>query len=805
MSFEQSMTSLGAFQTFGDLLKFLRLRSRLTQRELSIAVNYSEAQISRLERNIRPPDPAAIAALFVPALDLEDVPDVVSRLMELAAFARNEEPLYGGNTFTIAQSVQKNVVENIQLVEENLRNNLPLQLTSFVGRQREIEGIKNLLASNPEINRLITLTGSGGCGKTRLALEAARQVIELFPDGIWLIELASVSKPSHVEHKFLSTIGLPEPRDESTTSALTNYLRTKQLLFIVDNCEHVLPKTAILLQEILSACAQVQVLATSREILHVPGEICFNVPAMEITNGVDSESVQLFVERAKTTLPSFSLTKENASHAVVICRRLEGIPLAIELAAAQVSLLTVPQIASLLETDFQLLIGGSTIPERHRTMEATIKWSYELLSEAERALLRRLSIFSGGWTLEAAQSVASDPTLVPPKRVLYLLSQLVNKSLVIVNWDSPSEARYDMLQTVVEFAQAKLLSSGEFEKLCEQHFEYFCSTALQREQDLLKGKRTIDWAEVEIDNLRALFSWALSLEIEESSSNEYTGKAMELMSHVHLLWLARGFYSEGKEWLEQLLAVHTVETHFRARALILASVFARYAGDHTRQLALIQESLSISKQLNDRKYLAWSFCWIGLAESDRHNYDQAILYLSDSLEILVELNEKIWITYATYFLAEAYMMIGELEAAESYWNQGIDICREQEYSWHSTWGKDGLGHLKRHEGDFESANKEFARSLDTKKALKDTSGIASSFENFALLASDQHQFRRAAILLGAAERLRRRLQHSRTHIHKSTAAVDAVRSQLGEECFQSTRDEGWGMSIEQAIDFALGK
>lgn len=791
-----------SFQTFGDMLKYLRRRARLTQRELSIAVNYSEAQISRLERNLRPPDFAALTALFIPALFIEDEPEIVSRLLELAARARGEKHPYE-SAVTITQSTQKKIIEDVRIVEEDVHDNLPIQLTSFVGHEREIAEIKDLLDLNRNQTRLITLTGSGGCGKTRLALATAGQLGEIYPDGIWLIELASISKPSHVYQKFISSLGIPESSEETPTKALTRFLHTKHILLIVDNCEHVRQKVAMLLQEVLLACPRVQVLATSRATLNIPGEVRYNVPSLTIARDVDSESVRLFVHRAKSTLPIFELTENNASPVIQICHRLEGIPLAIELAAAQVAVLTVHQIASMLERNFQLLAGGSSILERHRTMEATITWSYDLLSEAERVFLRRLSVFSGGWTLEAAESVASDPTLIPVDRVFELLSQLVNKSLVIVKWDSRFEARYDMLQTVLEFAREKLLSIGELENLRERHFQYYCSTALQREQELLSGRRTIDWAEAEINNLRAVFSWSLSVENGTSSSFEHTGKAMELMSHIHTLWLTRGYFSEGKEWLVQLLAVHTAETLFRARALLLASVFAANDGDHERQFALMQQSLALSKKLKDRKHIGWSMCWMGLAERDRHNYEESIHYLTEGLEILEELKENIWITYATYFLAEAYLLNGNLVSSKLFWEHGIDLCRKEDFTWPIAWGIEGLGLVERFEGNFEKAKKYYFDGLNIRSDLKDIGGIASSLENLALLAADQKQFERAVKLWGAAEKLRQKLSHSGTPIINPTSSVSAARSQLGEECFHSTWNDGRTMKMQEAIDYAL--
>jgi transcriptional regulator with XRE-family HTH domain len=278
MANSSSPIPIDSFSTFGDLLKYLRRRARLTQREVAIAVGYSESQISRLEQNQRPPDLAALTALFVPALYVEAEPEIVARLLELAAEARGEHLPHQG-AITFSRSVREEVLEDVQSLEEDVRNNLPLQLTSFVGREREIAEIKRLLGKA----KLVTLTGSGGCGKTRLALETAKQLVESYRDGIWLIELASLSDPNLVLQTVASTLGIPESHDALPTVALTKYLRTKQLLLILDNCEQIVAVTAHIADEILRICPQVQILVTSREILNLIGEVQFRVPPLSLS------------------------------------------------------------------------------------------------------------------------------------------------------------------------------------------------------------------------------------------------------------------------------------------------------------------------------------------------------------------------------------------------------------------------------------------------------------------------------------------------------------------------------------------
>jgi predicted ATPase/transcriptional regulator with XRE-family HTH domain len=814
MSSSDSEPLLQSFQTFGDLLRYLRRRARLTQRELSIAVGYSEAQISRLEQNQRPPDLTALMAVFIPALYVEDEPAIVARLMELAAQARGETLPSGGH-ITLSRSVRRELTETIQIVEDHIPGNLPLQLTSFIGREQEIAEIKRLLDwsnENQQTSRLITLIGSGGCGKTRLALEIAGQLAQTYQDGVWFIELASILDPTLVSQAVTSTLGLPESRDGAPIEPLIKYLRTKQILLIFDNCEQIVAETARLAEEILRACPNVQILATSREIFDIPGEIRFHVPPLSLPEGESltrdipsqSESVRLFVERTQAVFPFFALKEDNLSSVIRICRRLDGMPLAIELAAARMSALSVQQIAARLDNSFRLLTGGRTTLRHHQTLHATIAWSYDLLPEAERVLLGRLSVFSGGWTLEAAEAVVSDSASLPVEIVLDLLAQLVNKSLVGVEWQPGAEARYTMLQTIREFAHHKLQATAETEHMRARHFDYFFRMAQQGEENLFAAESSLDWAEREIDNLRATLVWALERDPGGASSHERTGRALELMLHVWPLWLSRGYSMEGNEWLNQLLSVHTASTPARARALLLMGDLAGFRRDYVGQTEFVQESLALARELGDRKLIAWSLMEMGLVERDRR-YLEAIRFLTESLAMFQELDENLWVCRTSFLLAQTHTANGNLEAAKPLWQQGLALCREENDKWQIAWGLEGLGDVERLEEHLEQASELYSESLKLRVAVMDKAGIAYALEAFAQLAVAQQEFKRAAVLCAAAEQLLQTLNllldPSRQELH--TLLIATARTQLGKETFAEAWDRGRTMKRQQAIEFAL--
>jgi transcriptional regulator with XRE-family HTH domain len=380
------------FITFGELLKYLRRQAGLTQRELSIAVGYSDTQISRIEQNQRVPDQATLTAHFVPALDLEREPEWVARLLKLAAEARLDE---------VSVSHPSPLPTRV--------HNLPLQLTSFIGREKEIAEVKRLLvplspasigagAQAEDHPRLITLTGPGGTGKTRLLLQAAAQILNSFPDGVWLVELASLADSGLVSQAVGTVLGIREGQETPLLTLLIDYLRDKRLLLLLDNCEHVVDTCAQLSETLLQSCSHLHILTSSREALGIAGETIFHVPSLSLPDTQHQtpdelsqcESVRLFIERAKSALPDFQLTAKNASAIAQVCQQLDGIPLALELAAAKVNVLRVEQIAARLSDRFLLLTGGSrTALPRHQTLRATMDWSYDLLRDDERLLLRR--------------------------------------------------------------------------------------------------------------------------------------------------------------------------------------------------------------------------------------------------------------------------------------------------------------------------------------------------------------------------------------------------------------------------------
>jgi len=456
---------------------------------------------------------------------------------------------------------------------------MPVQLTSFVGREKEKAEVERLLRTT----RLLTLTGAGGAGKTRLALQAAAHLLDEFKDGVWFVDLAPISEPTLVPHAVATAMKIPEQQGRPTLTALSEYLHPRQLLLILDNCEHLLVACAGLADALLRACPHLKILTTSRQPLEVEGETTWRVPSLPLPDVQQrmlspeglraNDAVRLFVERASAASPEFGLTDRNAMVVAKVCNRLDGIPLAIELAAARVRTMSVERIVERLDDRFRLLAtGGSTALPRHRTLRGAMDWSYDLLSEAERAMLRRLSVFAGGFTLDAAEGVCAGDS-VQRDDVLPLLTQLVDKSLVVL-YEHDGTERYRLLETVRQYTADKLAESGESADTRRRHRDWYLALALQADAEL-RGPTQRVWIarlEAERDNVRAALAWSLSEDGGEAG--------LRLAGAMAWFWVMQANVNEGREWLEKALSsVREPSPAARAKALNGAGIMAWRQGD----------------------------------------------------------------------------------------------------------------------------------------------------------------------------------------------------------------------------------
>lgn len=612
-----SPPSLARFTSAGGLLKFLRRRARLSQRELSIAVGYSESHISRMENNERPIDRASLLALFVPALGIQNETETVAGLLALCE--QNQPAPAPAPAAPRALSAK--------------RHRLPAPLTSFIGRSEELAELGVLLADRQ--TRLLTLTGAGGCGKTRLALRLGEEMAQAYSHGVWLVELAALADPHSLVRAAASVFDLRESQERSLLLALADYLEPRQTLLILDNCEHLIDAAAQLVVTLLQACPGLQILATSRENLAVPGEIHYPVQPLALpparqeslplrTEVEGYDAIRLFVERARAALRAFDLTDQNTPAITRICQRLDGIPLGIELAAAWTNLLSPEQIVARLEQSLDLPGGGRrTLLPRHQTLAAAIDWSHNLLSGEERVLLRRLSVFSGGWTLDAAEEVVGALPPLAQTDVLGLLQRLVNKSLVAVERPAEGEIRYRFLEAIREYARQQLAHSGEETQLHERHLAWFVALA-ERAEPRLKSPQQLFWLaalDQEQENIRAVLSYSLAQDkIEEG---------LRLVGALGHFWEMRFHLVEGSRWCDALLDAADewdvlALSPWRAKTLFAAGMLAIYQYEHVRARRRLDESLSIYRLLGDAAGAGATLCFIAILQ-DRLKEPQASL------------------------------------------------------------------------------------------------------------------------------------------------------------------------------------
>jgi predicted ATPase/class 3 adenylate cyclase len=717
---------------------------------------------------------------------------------------------------------------------DTLPNNLPTQLTSFIGREKEATEIKDLLNAS----RLVTLTASGGTGKTRLSIEVGAQLLTSFPNGVWLIELAPLADPSQIIPTMAQIFGLQEHPFGPLPILLMDYLRDKKILLILDNCEHLIQACARLAHDLLHQCTGLKILASSREALGIAGEVAYHTPSL-----ADSESMRLFVERARAVNPKFSLSDSNTSAVTQICHRLDGIPLAIELAAARSKLLSAEQIAARLDDLFRLLVGGSrTALPRQQTLRALIDWSYDLLTDEEKRLLQFASVFVGGWTLDALEAVADNPN------TLELLEQLVNKSLVVAE-EHGNEMRFFMLETIRQYAREKLFEAKQAVLARDRHFIYFDKLS-EKMWDVFRSADMVEWrdrADDEAENFRAAIEWGLAEHIEE---------AVHLAGFYCVLssWMSKqaegiGFVQTALEKVKSLPPVEGDANSHRqkliARALFAEGMVSLGQGNMQLVIQALQEAIRISRLTEDKLILGYSLEMLYVASnfikvpSAQEAAQEGLRIFTDELpdswglsmayqnmvrlaiangnsvekeKYLGKLKEQLRdvplsFQAGLFFLGMGMgeSVQGNYQEATQFFEDGLKIFKRLRNKNFQTALTSELGHIARHTGDINQARQIYTKTLTNWQDLGNRAAIAHQLECFGFLALADEEPQRTIQLFGAAEALRERINSSMTDYEQAeySQAITQLRSMLTEAEFNFLWAEGRSMTLEQAIQFAL--
>jgi predicted ATPase/DNA-binding SARP family transcriptional activator/DNA-binding CsgD family transcriptional regulator len=690
------------------------------------------------------------------------------------------------------------------------KHNLPAPRTSFVGRERETVEVKRELA----MTDLLTLTGAGGSGKTRLALEVARDLVGIYLDGVWLVELAGLSEPNLVLQATADAVGVREQPGHPILETLARALREKQLLLVLDNCEHLIDAVVRLAETLVDSCPEIRLLATSRQALGVTGELVWQVPPLSIPEPDESpaaeelagyESARLFMERAKYRNPTFALTSGNALAVAEVCRRVDGIPLAIELAAARAGMLSAEQIARRLSDSLKLLTRGDRITSpRQRTLRGTLDWSYNLLSEPERRLFGRLSVFAGEWTLESAEAVGSGEGL-KEEDVLDLLTELVDRSLVIVGAAVDSAPRYRMLEVVRQYANEKLEAGGEADEVRRRHAVWFLGLAEEAESGLT-GARQGEWIEMleaEYDNLRAALSWSLD--------RQEAGLGLRLAAALRWFWYARGYLSEGRRWLEGSLSLSDLAA-IQARAWVLngAGWIAMFQGEFEAAQAFLDEALSLFRELEDEEGVASTLANLGFVAMLGQREDIPVpALLEEARELRPMLKNRRTVAYL--LLLEGVVAVGQGNL-----NDALEMHEESLMLLREVRDVQGVGGCLVNMGLFEVARADYSRAtellgeaLRVARIADDKNIIQLAFFGLAYAAARREQPARATRLWGASEAVREDFDMQLSPMTSSFASYEdnlgTACSELGGAAFEEAWAQGKAMEPGEAVEYALSE
>lgn len=726
-------------------------------------------------------------------------------------------------------------------------NNLPIQLTSFIGREKEITEVKQAISEH----RLVTLMGPGGSGKTRLALQVGSEIIEHFHEGVFFVALAPITDPGLVPSTIAQSLGISEVAGRSIVDSLKDYLQNKSLLLLLDNFEQVIPAAPIV-AELLSVGTGLKALVTSREAMRISGEREYLVPPLALPNltqlpSVESLSqytaVQLFLQRAQAVKPDFRITPDTAPAVAEICYRLDGLPLAIELAAARIKLLPPRAMLARLEHRLEFLTGGAReLPARQQTLRNAIAWSYDLLNEEEQKLFRQLSVFVGGCTLDAVEAVSGDH-----QAGLSLLDQfgsLLDKSLLREVEGISDEPRFVMLELLREFGSDQLKTSDEQEITRDRHTRFFLALA-ERAESKLESADQLDWInrmEQEHDNLRAALEW--------SKTAEGAGDlCLRLAGALGLFWEARGYFSEGRERLSATLATEAAQgrTAERAKLLARAAELAYRQSDYAATVELAEESLSIYREVGDKQGIASVLIKLGNAATEAGDYETASGFLEEALSIWQELHDKHGTARALISLGWAALRPGDYQLANKRLEAALVISRELEDTRSIGFELSGLGEVALRQGDYGRATQLLEESLELRRQLGNKWGVGVSLGTLGWVAIRERDWKRALARLGESLEVRQeigdkggsawcierlaevavaqgdpekavRLLSAAAALRISIGSVidpvdqqeyqnrrAALRKELGQERFAAHWEEGRALSLEQAVAYALAE
>jgi predicted ATPase/class 3 adenylate cyclase len=676
------------------------------------------------------------------------------------------------------------------------QTNLPTLLTNFIGRENELEEIRRLLHET----RLVTLTGPGGTGKTRLALEVASQSTSDYEDGVWFVPLAAVTDPDLFMSSVAGTLSLTDTGSESVRDLVTEYLASRSALLVLDNFEQIV-EAAPQVAEIMAAAPGVKGIVTSREPLHISGEQEFQVPPLALPDPKNLpplealshyDAVALFVQRARSVDPRFSVTNQNAPAVAEIAARLDGLPLAIELAAARVKLLSPEMMLARMQDRLSLLRSGvRDVPQRQKTLRDAIAWSYDLLDPSERGLLRQLGIFMGGFTLETAEGVVGEEV-----NLFDGVSSLLDKSLIRQDLHDRDEGRFSMLETIREYALERLDAEGESSDVGRRHADLFARVAEDAEPNLEAGPEWLDRLEHEHSNLLAAINFLADAGDVEA--------AMLMGGRIWRFWHLRGHLTEGRQVLERVLELSSAQspTPARAKALVGLGGLVYWQGDYLEAERIYGEALQIYRDLNDLPNQGWALYSLSSTHQMRNDPEGGLRYAREAVEIYRQTDDRRGLAVAQSDLAWIKTVTGDLSGAREAFEESLNILSEFGDTFNQATIIFGLAHLENSAGNFERATELGLEAQDLFKEIGDMTGIGLSLLGLAQVASEAGDCRRALRLLGGAEKLREEFGGADPFSMSFKDPKETCRDSLSEGEIEEAWETGRAMSLDELLAYS---
>jgi len=647
------------------------------------------------------------------------------------------------------------------------------------------------------------MIGPPGTGKTSLSLQVAREAFSDFADGVFFVALAPLEDPSLVATAVVQSLGFVETPDRSPVEQLKDGIGERQILIVLDNLEHLIEGTTTLATDLLSACPRLKILATSREALRVSGEWLYVVSPLSIpeeSSSIDVETISqfsaltLFAERARAVRPDFALDDDNIQAVAEICTRLDGLPLAIELVAARVRLMSPASLLSHLNDQFVLSTDGMrSVSPRQRTLYSAIDWSYNLLTDKEQVLFRRLAVFSGGWTLEAMRAICSGEG-IEVLEVPNLLVNLLDKSLVTVQTQESGE-RYQALVIIRQYAQEKLVESQEFERVRNRHLDFFMNMAEQAEPKLHGGEQMtwLEGLEREQGNFRTSLKWGLGNKLEAG---------FRLVSALWLFWFMHAHFIEGRQWYDKALSMgKDASPLIRIRLLTAAASNAMGRNDFERTAVLSEQGLSLARERENEWGIAMSLHHLGIAAIQQGDYKRAQALLEEGLILARKMGYWIVTSYLLWDLGTLASVQGYYERSIVFNEEGLKLSRTHEDRWGSSYVLLSIALIAYRQSDHDKAMELCRQALTLGCEFKDKRIVSDQLQLMGMLALCQDQPGRAARLIGAAEALIESLGIA--FVPEEKDIVVTMRGRLGDEKFESLAAEGRTMTMEQAVAYAL--